>query len=146
MGYVTAKYICVATGGRPTYIDFEGSKEYCISSDDIFWRKTAPGKTLIIGAGYIALECGGFLQGLGNPVTLMVRSSPLRNFDQDCAKRVAEHMESKGVRFWRNSNTKNIVKLDSGKLSVTYDIAGETKTEEFDTVIMATGRTPDSAG
>ena len=49
--YVTAKYVCVATGGRPTYIDFEGSKEHCISSDDIFWRKTGPGKTLIIGAG-----------------------------------------------------------------------------------------------
>jgi hypothetical protein len=30
----------------------------------------------------VALECGGFLSGLGYDTTLMVRSIPLRGFDQ----------------------------------------------------------------
>lgn len=49
-----------------------------MTSDDIFMRKTAPGKTLVIGASYVALECAGFLKGLGYDVTVMVRSILLR--------------------------------------------------------------------
>eukprot|EP00435_Cladocopium_sp_Y103_P052860 s321_g16.t1 len=53
---VTAKNILIACGGRPSYGDYPGVKECCISSDDIFWQKKAPGKTLVVGASYIALE------------------------------------------------------------------------------------------
>jgi thioredoxin reductase (NADPH) len=71
----------VAVGGRPDYPNVPGAKEHCITSDDIFWMKKAPGKTLIIGAGYIAVECGGFIRGMGHEVSLLVRSTVLRNFD-----------------------------------------------------------------
>ena len=80
---VTAKHILIAVGGRPYVL--EKFKPYAITSDDIFWLKKAPGKTLIIGAGYIGLECGGFLAGLGYEVEIMYRSTPLRLFDQDMA-------------------------------------------------------------
>mmetsp|Transcript_4880 Transcript_4880/g.4644 ORF Transcript_4880/g.4644 Transcript_4880/m.4644 type:complete len:105 (+) Transcript_4880:342-656(+) len=53
---VTANHIVIATGGRPLYPDIPGAKEYGITSDDIFWLKKNPGKTLVIGASYIALE------------------------------------------------------------------------------------------
>ena len=43
---------------------------------------TPPGKTLVVGASYVALECAGFLAGLGFDVTVMVRSIFLRGFDQ----------------------------------------------------------------
>ena len=52
---VTADKILVAVGGRPNYIDCEGAKELCITSDDIFSLKKAPGKTLVVGASYISL-------------------------------------------------------------------------------------------
>lgn len=48
-------------------------KEYCITSDDLFSLPYNPGKTLVIGASYVALECAGFLRGIGNDVTVMVR-------------------------------------------------------------------------
>jgi len=41
-------------------------------------KKTPPGKTLVIGASYVALECGGFIKGLGFDTTIMVRSILLR--------------------------------------------------------------------
>lgn len=65
----------IATGGRPRYPDIPGAKEYCITSDDIFSLPHAPGKTLLIGASYIALECAGFLAGLGYDTTVMVNTS-----------------------------------------------------------------------
>lgn len=77
---ITAKYILLATGGRPRYPDIPGAKEYGITSDDIFSLPHHPGKTLLVGASYIALECAGFLAGLGIDATVMVRiivSSPL---------------------------------------------------------------------
>ena len=43
-------------------------------------KKTPPGKTLVIGASYVALECGGFIKGLGFDTTIMVRSILLRYF------------------------------------------------------------------
>ena len=49
-----------------------------ITSDDVFSLKKAPGKTLVIGGGYIALECAGLLAGLGYPITLMTRGLYLR--------------------------------------------------------------------
>ena len=82
---IRAPHIVVAVGGRPSYLGVPGDVECCISSDDIFSLDHSPGKTLIIGASYIALECAGFLHGLGLPVTLMVRSIFLRGFDQDIA-------------------------------------------------------------
>jgi len=52
---VTADKILVAVGGRPNYLECEGAKELCITSDDIFSLKKAPGKTLVVGASYISL-------------------------------------------------------------------------------------------
>ena len=81
----TAKHILIAVGGRPNYLDVPGALEYCQTSDDIFWCQNPYGKTLVIGAGYIALECGGFLRGLGKDVTILHRSTILRSFDQQMA-------------------------------------------------------------
>ena len=43
---------------------------------------TPPGKTLVVGASYVALECAGFLAKLGFDTCCMVRSILLRGFDQ----------------------------------------------------------------
>ena len=37
---------------------------------------------LVIGGSYVALECAGFLTGLEFDTTVMIRSIPLRGFDQ----------------------------------------------------------------
>ena len=75
-------YFFPLLGGRPRYPDIPGAKEYGITSDDLFSLTTPPGKTLVVGASYVALECAGFLAGLGFEVTCMVRSILLRGFDQ----------------------------------------------------------------
>lgn len=56
---ITAANFIIATGGRPRYPDIPGAKEFGITSDDIFSLSHNPGKTLLVGASYIALECAG---------------------------------------------------------------------------------------
>ena len=86
-------------GGRPTILDIPGAKEFAQTSDDIFWSKKPFGKTLVIGSGYIALECGGFLSGLGKEVTILYRGGILRAFDQQIVEKIVGHMKSKNVQF-----------------------------------------------
>jgi len=96
---VTAEKIVIAVGGRPSYAGIPGDKEFGITSDDIFSLKKAPGKTLVVGASYVALECAGFLTAFGYDTTVMVRSILLRGFDQDMANRIGKHMENHGTKF-----------------------------------------------
>lgn len=137
---VTAKYILIAVGGRPSYPGIPGDKEFCITSDDIFWMQTTPGKTLVVGASYVALECAGFLNAMGYETSVMVRSILLRGFDQDIAKKIGDDMEAVGVEFINEATPKSVEKLDNGRLKVTYDQGGMTVTGEYDTVLLAIGR------
>lgn len=84
---VRAKNFLIATGTRPSYLEIEGS-HHAISSDDIFSLKSPPGKTLVVGGGYVAVEIAGFLRGLGYEVTLMTRGEYLRSFDRDMVNHV----------------------------------------------------------
>lgn len=52
--------VVIAVGGRPKPLSCEGG-ELAMTSDDIFSLKSHPGKTLVVGASYVALECAGAL-------------------------------------------------------------------------------------
>ncbi|XP_007956156.1 thioredoxin reductase 2, mitochondrial [Orycteropus afer afer] len=142
---LSADHIVIATGGRPKYpMHVEGALEYGITSDDIFWLKESPGKTLVVGASYVALECAGFLSGMGLDTTVMMRSIPLRGFDQEMSALVTEYMASHGTRFLRGCIPWQVRRLPSGCLQVTWEdrASGREDTGTFDTVLWAIGRVP----
>lgn len=161
---VTARRVLVAVGGRPRPLACPGG-ELAISSDDVFSLPKSPGKTLIIGASYIALETAGFLAGLGLDVTVMVRSIVLRGFDRDIAGRIADDMASgsHAVRFLRGAVPDRLERQDDGRVKVfwspsgaaTDSKGGEEKSspatvsaagsEVFDTVLAAIGRVADTS-
>lgn len=169
---VRARHIVLAVGGRPRYpAEFEGADAVALSSDDLFSLRSPPGKTLVVGAGYVALECAGFLASLGYPTTVLVRSVPLRGFDEQCAELVLRALEDEGARVRRRAVPLRASRLPSGRLLVTWrrevspgEIARaaadaevapadagsagllEEVTEEFDNVLVATGRQADTAG
>ncbi|XP_035751282.1 thioredoxin reductase 2, mitochondrial isoform X2 [Egretta garzetta] len=138
--FVTAENIVIATGGRPKYpTHIAGALEYGITSDDLFWLKESPGKTLVVGASYVSLECAGFLTGIGLDTTVMMRSIPLRGFDQQMAFLVTEHMESYGTKFLKRCFPTKVEQLESNRLQVTWKNTdlGTEETDSFDTVMWA---------
>ncbi|XP_035771709.1 thioredoxin reductase 2, tandem duplicate 2 [Neolamprologus brichardi] len=144
---LTAKNIVIATGGRPKYpTNIPGAAEHGITSDDIFWLKKSPGKTLVVGASYVALECAGFLKGIGLDTTVMVRSIALRGFDQQMAGLVTDYMEAHGTRFAWKSVPNRVDKLSSGALQVTWTDTqtGSEHKDTFDSVLWAVGRAPET--
>jgi hypothetical protein len=68
---ITADKFIIAVGGRPTRLSCPGA-EYAITSDDLFSLENPPGKTCIVGAGYVALECAGFITGLRQVIANLV--------------------------------------------------------------------------
>lgn len=154
---ITAARFVIAVGGRPTPLDIPGG-EHAISSDDIFSLSRPPGHVLVIGGGYVALECAGFLQGLiahnaektAEKTTVLVRSVPLRTFDQDTVGYVANHLRHLGVELLEQTLPVDIVKLPNGRFKVRWvTTANDTETfgeGEYDTILSATGRTPDLTG
>lgn len=136
---VTSARFVVAVGGRPTRLKCEGA-EHCIDSDDIFQLDRDPGRVLCVGGGYIAMECAGFLSGLGYPATCMIRSVPLRGFDRECVDRIAQHMD--GVTLQLGATPVKIERVDD-VFRVTDSTGGQ---REYDTVLAAVGRTADTSG
>nr|XP_013000503.2 thioredoxin reductase 3 [Cavia porcellus] len=142
--HTAAKFV-IATGERPRYLGIQGDKEYCITSDDLFSLPYCPGKTLVVGASYVALECAGFLAGFGLDVTVMVRSILLRGFDREMAEKVGSYMEQHGVKFLRKFIPVMIQQLEKGlpgKLKVSAkSTEGSNMIEDvYNTVLLAIGR------
>ena len=96
---ITAKNILIAVGGRPNYLNLPNAKELCYTSDDIFWSKKEFGKTLVVGGGYIAMECAGFLNNFGKKVTILYRSKILKKFDQDIVEKLVDFMKEQKITF-----------------------------------------------
>lgn len=145
----------------------------------------------MVGASYVALECAGFLRGLGFDTSLMARSIFLRGmplyhhlllrhsrndiwsllirpagFDQQIAEMIGAYMASPvGVKIIRPAIPTRVEKSESGRLKVPllsrnsrlrgyglslaqvyykHDGSQEEKVDEYDTVIWAIGRNPET--
>lgn len=136
---VTADKIVIAVGGRPSYPGIPGDKEFGITSDDMFSLKEAPGKTLVVGASYVALECAGFLSAFGYDTTVMVRSILLRGFDQDMANRIGNYMGAH-TKFIPKATPTKLEKQPNGMILVTFNMNGKVMQAEYKTVLFAMGR------
>jgi len=141
----TARRFVIVVGGRPKQLEIPGG-EFCITSDDLFSQQTPPGKTLVVGASYVALECAGFIHSLGFEVTVIARSIFLRGFDQQMANLSVSYMQSHGIQFVRPSIPTRIQR-EEGKLRVFWNKpeTGEEVSDLFETVLVAVGRMADTA-
>lgn len=138
---LTTKHVVIAVGGRPKYPDIPGALEYGITSDDIFSLNREPGKTLVVGASYIALECAGFLHAFGYDTSVMVRSIFLRGFDQQMAELIGDSMDAKGVKFIKKCVPDSVEKTEDGRLLVRHTFTDGTQgSDTYDTVLFAIGR------
>lgn len=138
-----AKNVLIATGGYPTFPEGEGILEYSISSDGFFELDELPGKAVVVGAGYIAVELAGVLQALGTDTSLVVRKEKaLREFDDMVADTLDEEMQRQGINIFRNTNGIEKIVLDKATGLKSVFLKNGDKIDGVDTVLMATGRGP----
>ena len=141
---VTADKILIATGGRPRLPDGVPGTELAITSDDVFDLEALPETMLIVGGGYIAVEFGCIMHGLGVDVTLAYRGTNLlRGFDEDVRAHVAAELKARGLKVALACEHERLEKLPSGRICSHVMRA---KPLETDVVMFAVGRDPHVKG
>jgi glutathione reductase (NADPH) len=97
--HLRAKFIVIATGGRPMRPSMPGA-ELGITSDDFFRLRERPQRVLIAGSGYIAVELAGIFQAFGSQVSMVLRSERLlKGFDAMLGEALVREMRRSGVAF-----------------------------------------------
>ena len=139
---VTAKYILIATGGRPNHGPEIPGIEHVISSDEAFHLTEMPRRIVIQGGGYIALEFAGIFKGYGADVTVIYRGDNiLRGFDEDVRKHVRSEMEKQDINIKTGCTITEI--NQHGKEFTTHLSDGSSIAS--DKVMFAIGRHPNVA-
>ena len=134
----TAETILIATGGAPTF-PMEPGWEHGISSNEAFHLEELPGRVVIAGGGFIAVEFAGIFNGLGSEVTQIYRGPQiLRGFDDDVRNTLAGEIVKKGINLIVETTIDRIEKRESDLLLHLSDGS----TLETDLVMAATGRSP----
>ncbi len=141
---LTADKIFICAGARPSIPSIPGLQSVpYITSDQALRLQKQPKDLVIIGGGYIASELAHFFGALGTNVTIIQRGNILmNNEDSEIAKRFTEVYQRK-FNVILNANTKNVNK--KGKdIIVELDVNGKRQSATGDTLLVATGRTPNT--
>jgi len=139
----TADHIVIAPGGYPIVPDVQGA-EFGITSDGFFALTEQPKRVAVVGAGYIAVELAGLLNGLGSEVSMLLRKGNfLSGFDTMLRDTLMEDMVEKGVNILSKVNVQKIVKEAANKITIVC--ANGVVLENFDALIWAIGRAPATA-
>uniref|UniRef100_A0A8C4EHN7 Glutathione reductase, mitochondrial n=1 Tax=Dicentrarchus labrax TaxID=13489 RepID=A0A8C4EHN7_DICLA len=153
----TAPHILIATGGQPSVLsetEVPGAS-LGITSDGFFELETLPKRSVIVGAGYIAVEMAGILSTLGSKTSLIIRQTGvLRNFDAFISTNCTKELQNSGIDLWKNTQVKSVCKTDRG-LEVTLVTKDPEKKndeekirtiQEVDCLLWAIGRQPNTSG
>ncbi|MDH5407222.1 MAG: glutathione-disulfide reductase, partial [Gammaproteobacteria bacterium] len=136
----TADHIVIAPGGYPVVPDVPGA-EHGLTSDGFFALNEQPKRVAVVGAGYIAVELAGVLNGLGSEVSMLLRKDHfLGSFDAMLRETLMEEMVNVGVNIMPRINIDRVEKLADGTLTI--HCAGGVTLEGFDALIWAIGRAP----
>lgn len=140
---VTARYIVVATGGKPWLPPDLPGGELVKSSDDMFTLERLPERLVVAGGGYIAVEFASIFNGFGVHVDLVHRGELfLRGFDRDARRELANEMRKKGVHLHFNSQFSHVERHGDGLIVHLTD--GDAL--KADLALFAVGRRPNTEG
>jgi len=139
---VRARHVLVATGSRPSIPEEHGAS-LGITSNEFFHMPALPRRAVVVGGGYIAVECAGILHGLGSEVTLVHRGDLfLRGFDGDVRSVLADELRKRGLDLRFGEKVARIDRHD-GRLLATLRSGEAIAT---DVVLHAIGRAPNTLG
>jgi len=139
----TADHIVIAPGGYPIVPDVPGA-EYGITSDGFFELDKLPERTIVVGAGYIAVELAGVLNSLGSEVSMLLRRDHfLGSFDAMLRDTLMEDMSNAGVNLMTQVNVQRIEQQPDKRLCIHCN--NGITLHDVDALVWAIGRAPNTA-
>ena len=139
--HVTADHVVIATGGQPIVPPTPGA-ELGITSDGFFELAELPGRVVVSGSGYIAVELAGVLRALGSEVTMVLRRDRvLRAFDEMIGAELMIALDADGIEI-RTEAELELIERDASRNTLNVRISDGSSIEAVDAVLWAIGRKP----
>jgi len=143
---IETKNIILATGSKPIEIPSASFNEHIVDSTGALSFKKLPKTVGIVGAGIIGLELGSVWSRLGSEVTLIEALDDfLPMTDPDISKESYKEFKKQGLDIKLGSKVTDTKKLKNS-VKVTYEQKGNKHEMEFEKLIVAVGRVPNSEG
>jgi pyruvate/2-oxoglutarate dehydrogenase complex dihydrolipoamide dehydrogenase (E3) component len=140
---VSAKWIVIGTGSRPTLPDIPGlsTSTRVHTSTDLLTEQNLPAQLVVLGGGYVGLEFAAMYAAYGSQVTVLERHDQvLAREDDDIAAAARDILHDKGVRIITGAQ---VTAVDDG--TVSYRADGTAHTVDADAILVALGREPVTA-
>ena len=145
----TAKHIVIATGSAPATLQgVDIDEKTIVTSTGALTLNAIPKSLIVIGAGVIGLEMGSVYARLGTEVTVIEYLDTITpGMDAEVAKSFQKILTKQGIKFILGAAVQSAKPAKSGA-TVTYKLRKDDSevTLSADTVLLATGRTPYTAG
>jgi dihydrolipoamide dehydrogenase len=145
---IKAANIIIATGSRPATLPApvsggaKGRKAPVITSSEALELTEIPAKMVIIGGGVIGIEFAYIFAQLGSQVTVVeMMDHILPMVDEEITGEMTKMLKALGIEIM---TTAKVSRIAGSK--VYFEHAGTEKLVEADKILIAVGRTPDTAG
>ncbi len=144
---VKARAVIIAAGSSP-YIPpvFEGIRDRILINDDIFELERLPATLAVVGTGVIGLELGQALHRLGVDVTFFSNAETLGPVTDPEVQRSMGAILGKELNLHMAATVDEAIADSSGVWLRWKDAAGGEQEEQFEKVLVATGRRPNLDG
>jgi dihydrolipoamide dehydrogenase len=142
-----AKYILLATGSVPVTVPgLEFDEDRIVTSTGALNFFEVPKTLGIIGGGYIGLELGSVWQRLGATVTVIEMLPQIAaSLDGQISRALKRILDKQGMAF-RLKTTVTHAEVFEGGVKLTLESNGKLDTMDFDRVLVAVGRKPQTSG
>ena len=144
---LTTRAIIIAAGARPLVPPIPGlDKVEVLTSDTVWGLRKLPARLLVLGGGPIGCELAQAFARLGSKVT-QVEMLPriMAREDPDVSELVKRKFEQEGINVLVGHKAKQVV-VEGGKKLLLCEHEGKGVGIEFDALLCALGRVPNTAG
>ena len=145
----TARSIVIATGSDPSPFpsaEVDNAGGVVVDSTGALALKAVPGKMVVIGGGVIGLELGSVWSRLGSQVVVLeYLDEILPGMDRDVRTQMRQLLRKQGLDI-RTSAQVRTVERHGASATITLETGGALETIAADTVLVATGRRPNTSG
>jgi pyruvate/2-oxoglutarate dehydrogenase complex dihydrolipoamide dehydrogenase (E3) component/uncharacterized membrane protein YdjX (TVP38/TMEM64 family) len=144
---LTTRAIIIAAGARPLVPPIPGlDKVEVLTSDTVWGLRKLPARLLVLGGGPIGCELAQAFARLGSKVT-QVEMLPriMAREDPDVSELVKRKFEQEGINVLVGHKAKQVV-IEGGKKLLLCEHEGKGVGIEFDALLCALGRVPNTAG
>jgi dihydrolipoamide dehydrogenase len=137
----------VATGSYPIGLPFAPKSDKILDSTSALELKDVPQRLLVVGGGYIGLELGTVYCELGSQVSV-VEMLPhlLMGADRDLAMILEKRIKERFSSIMLETKVTKVEETQSSVKVTFEDKDGKISSEEYDRILVAIGRKPNSKG